>query len=537
MNLNDILEKLQFNRNIYYGTVIENEDPLMLGRVRVHPEQENLEAMKNSNSKFQSNPEKFKWTGDDPLIFLPLLPYYINQVPQIGERVMLMYYSNAKQSILDRFYLVGPYSSPTATLRVEGEDFSSSRTHLNSGTKNDRIKWPNIKNTDGTYPDNTNYNGVFSEPSDVSIKGRGTTDLILKNNDVILRAGKYKNFVGGKIPDIEPKRAFLQLSKFDSKTTIGEEETFYRVEQQKKQINYLIEYDVINPESNAEIFRGTLTIYKFLDREQKITYTTEFTYDTEITGITKSKALLLNIDTPLSSDDFAKFISQQIINMVNNPTLLLSNLAPGTTTSNTNDQTDGTQFPFYYRPSKNIRNILKSTPDSTSIDLVSYSNMQKLINKINVSTTDLSPGYGLVMDAKFSEEVPFIPRKEKVRKITTESVDNTVGLIGASNIYLLSNETTVDGKLKINFEEFDPGPKVTQKDIEDKIIKNTSSMVRGEELLELLELIVGFLVSHVHPYPLLPPSSVAYDGTSTDDVLKKMLEAYQKVLNKNIRIN
>ena len=62
-------------------------------------------------------------------------------------------------------------------------------------------------------------------------------------------------------------------------------------------------------------------------------------------------------------------------------------------------------------------------------------------------------------------------------------------------------------------------------------------MVRGEELLELLELIVGFLVSHVHPYPLLQPSSVSRDGTSTDMLLKKMLEAYNKVLNKNIRIN
>ena len=72
---------------------------------------------------------------------------------------------------------------------------------------------------------------------------------------------------------------------------------------------------------------------------------------------------------------------------------------------------------------------------------------------------------------------------------------------------------------------------------DNKITLNTSSMVRGEELLELLESIVGFLVSHVHPYPLLPPSSVAYDGTSTDDLLKKMLEAYNKVLNKNIRLN
>jgi hypothetical protein len=66
---------------------------------------------------------------------------------------------------------------------------------------------------------------------------------------------------------------------------------------------------------------------------------------------------------------------------------------------------------------------------------------------------------------------------------------------------------------------------------------NTSSMVRGEELLELLDVIVNFLITHVHPYPLLPPSAVSTDGTSTDDILKKMLEAYEKVLNKKIRIN
>jgi len=163
--------------------------------------------------------------------------------------------------------------------------------------------------------------------------------------------------------------------------------------------------------------------------------------------------------------------------------------------------------------------------------------MQKLISKIQVSTADLSPGYSLVLDAKLSTEIPFIPRKEKVRKITTEQVDNSIGLMGANYLYLLSNETAIPGKSPIKFEEFEPSDRIEKKDIDDKITLNTSSMVRGEELLELLESIVGFLVSHVHPYPLLPPSSVAYDGTSTDDLLKKMLEAYNKVLNKNIRLN
>jgi len=62
-------------------------------------------------------------------------------------------------------------------------------------------------------------------------------------------------------------------------------------------------------------------------------------------------------------------------------------------------------------------------------------------------------------------------------------------------------------------------------------------MVRGEELLELMELIIRFCVTHVHPYPLLPPSAVTLDGLSTDDLLAKMQGAYQKVLNSNIRLN
>jgi hypothetical protein len=235
---------------------------------------------------------------------------------------------------------------------------------------------------------------------------------------------------------------------------------------------------------------------------------------------------------PSTLDEFAKFVSDQVIAFATKPT------------SNTNEP----QFPFYYRPSKKIRTILKSTPDSSSIGLTAYSNMQQLLTKIRITTTDLSPGYGLALDAKFSPEIPFIPKKEKRVKITSEQIENSAAILGANNLFLLSNETTIPGKSKIKFKSeqdnkipssvlSNPAVKFEQESIAQDVIPNTSSMVRGEELLELLESIVGFLVSHVHPYPLLPPSSVAYDGTSTDDLLKKMLEAYQKVLNSNIRIN
>lgn len=542
------------DRNIYYGRVLDNDDPLMLGRIRVHPDNENLPALERSNQNFDknsTNPNVGKWSPVDPLIFLPLLPYFVNQTPQIGERVMIIYYSNDRKSINDRFYVIAPYSSPT---KINNEDYDSSRTHLSSGSQNDRTKYPTMKNLDGSYR-KIEYKGIFAEPTDVAIKGRGTTDLVLKNNDVLLRAGKHKYDSDNiDIPILEANRAFLQLSKFDTKITIGPEETIFKLQSTDRQIKYLVEYDIYNPESQPQIFTGNITIYQLPSENETRTRTQSFTYDTELTGFTASKVRILNIDVPYSLNDFKKLIVDNIITLVNNPTLLLSNLPNGTTTANNNSSVDNVQFPFYYRPSKRIRDILKSNPLQGSLELVPYSNMQQLVNGITVTATDVSPGYGLVLDAKFSTDIPFIPKKEKRVKITNELQDNSVGILGASQIFLLSNESPqIPGKEKVKFESDkdkkesisknneeglpNPAYKFDQTSISQNVIPSTSSMVRGEELLELLESIVGFLVSHVHPYPLLPPSSVSYDGTSTDELLKKMLEAYQKVLNSNIRIN
>ena len=537
--MSDIMDFLEGSRNIYYGTVLDNDDPLMLGRIRVHPEQENLQAFLNANQDFvkgKTDPAKGEWSKNDPTLFLPLLPYFVNQVPQIGERVLIIYYSNTRQNINDRFYVIGPYSSPT---KVDYESFESSRTHINSGTQNQRKKYPPMKNLDGSYI-KQEFQGVFAEPTDIAIKGRGTSDLILKNNDVILRTSKHKvDQENPLIPVINPGRAFLQLSKFDTKITLGPEETVFRLQKNNEPIKYLLEYDVYNPESQPQMFMGDITIYQPIGNQTQ-TKVQNFDYDTDLTAFTNTKVRIISIDVALTLSELAKVISDTIIELVNKPETLLI----------TSKEVEN--FPFYYRPSKRIRSIIQSTPTITSIDLTSFSNMQQLVSSVKVTTGDISPGYGLVLDAKFSPEIPFTPKKEKIRKVTSESVDNTVGILGAGTIFLLSNETgAIPGKDKIKFESDKPknnpndskyiGPnpayKFEQENISQNILPNTSSLVRGEELLELLESIVGFLVSHVHPYPLLPPSSVAYDGTSTDQLLKKMLEAYQKVLNSNIRIN
>jgi hypothetical protein len=525
-------EPLQDSQIIFFGVCVDNQDPLMLGRIRCKPIQENIQAMEGAKQGFDENSKNTlngPWGEKDPFIFLPFLPYFVNQVPKVDETVMIIYFNNKLTKGRNRFYLVGPYSSPTTIFK---EDYRSSRTHTDMGNSNSRVSLPNIKDPySKNYPNNNNA-GVFPEPEDISIRGRGTSDMIIKNNDLLLRAGKHKPFKTGEIPDYDDNRAFVQLSKFTNKLKYGEPKSYIRLQRNEQQIKYLLEYDVYNPESAPQVFQGDVTIYQLPDKESKATKTNQFEWDTEITGTTLSKVRIIKIDSPLGIDDFAKFVSEQVVALKDNPSILISNIPTNANVGSNNNSSNELQFPFYYRPSKRIRNIIKSLPDQNNI--TDFTNMNQLLSKVLITTTDISPGYGLVLDRKVSPELPFLPSREVFTPIDTEEIDNTVGLIGASQLYLLSHDSE-NSQGKITLSGSVGG--ITPEQVFDEIEPKTSSMVRGEELLELLESIVGFLVSHVHPYPLLPPSGVSYDGTSIDELTKKMLEAYQKVLNSNIRIN
>jgi len=62
-------------------------------------------------------------------------------------------------------------------------------------------------------------------------------------------------------------------------------------------------------------------------------------------------------------------------------------------------------------------------------------------------------------------------------------------------------------------------------------------LVRGEELLELIEMIVMFRVTHTHAYPGLPPVPKTMYGSSTSKILTELNNAVNKILNSNIRLN
>ena len=514
-------------QQIFFGTCLGSDDPLMLGRVRVLPETMNEASLANSNSKFDENstdPNKNgPWSDVDPFVYLPLLPYFVNQVPKKGEKVMLFYYNTNTKTGRNKFYMISTFSSP-ATIKFE--DASSSQTRLNSGYGNSSKKLPPIKNQNGTYKNEKNK-GVFPEPVDISLNGRDSADLVLKESEVLLRAGKHKNFSTGQIPEADSKRAFLQLSKYDTDITFGNPESKTKLVQNKKPIKYLAEYDVLNPENQFSAFTGVLYIYQLrTEKQADKTLTGNFnaTTDLDLTGTTDGVQLIRMINFPigLTLDELSTQINQRLRSIITDPSTAL--LSP---TVQKNQQ-----YPFYYRPSKKIFNLITNP---VSGQYISSANMAKLASMVKISSADKIPGYGLVLDYKLSPNIPLEKQSSAYVPSTSKLSENTAALLGGTRLYLLSNETSIEGKAQINFSKGIYG--FEQNDIIDDIEPNTSSMVRGEELLELLQLIVKFCITHVHPYPGLPPTPTTVDGTTVDDLLSNMLNAYQKVLNSNIRLN
>lgn len=507
-------------QNFYYGVCLNSDDPLMLGRIRVLDSTDNYTARVNSSDGFDPNSSSSKngiWSKKDPFVCLPLLPFFVNQTPKKDERVLIFYYNNDRKGSSDKYYVIAPYSSPTTT---NDESYKTSATHTNAGAQFSLQDLPNIKDADGKIPEKSI--GVFAEPVDISFQGRDTSDLILKKNDVLLRAGKHKKFRRGEIPESEPKRAFLQLSKFDLKTKLSDPEIRIKLESQDQLLKYLIEYDILNPENTQDAFTGNISIYNLSNITGELTKVSFFDVNTDLSGKTLSRIYFEQFQA-ITMDEVIARVNTVLNTFRKNP----SNLSPVEIPENSN-------FPYYYRPSKNV--LLKVSDFGSNPDPIQAANMGILMNGVGIIPGDLTMGYGLLMDDKFTPYVPFLPVKEVVINQTTEPIDTTVGVLGASNLYFISHDSTIPGKEKVELGS-DTLYGIDAQKLDTDVTINTSSMVRGEELLELLDVIVNFLITHVHPYPLLPPSAVSTDGTSTDDILKKMLEAYEKVLNKKIRIN
>lgn len=155
------------HRFIEVAEVVSVDDPYHMGRIKVR--------IKGPAS---TGGDDGTLDNDLPWCF-PLLPKTFNSTPKPREAVFVMFFSRYRE-FADRLY-IGPIISqpdklnndPYYNTALRGFTFASIRP-------------------DTTVDSIPELNGVYPAINDISIQGRYNTDITQKNNEVVIRAGKFE---------------------------------------------------------------------------------------------------------------------------------------------------------------------------------------------------------------------------------------------------------------------------------------------------------------------------------------------------------
>jgi len=505
------------NPLLYPAVVLDNEDPLMLGRIRARVLTDNYNDIIGGITNPVWNEQKDIWTARDPFLFTPLLPYFIYQVPKVEELVYGLYY-NSDYKFQNQFYIQSNFSSPTLT---PYEYYVGGQTYTGVGGQY-KNSLP-LKNQDGTYASNVSE-GVFPEPGDNAILGRGTADLIVKENEVLLRAGKViGNIIPNTLPTANNTRAFLQLSRFDNIKILDDIKFFNYKDEQVVLVKYLIEWAIINPENLQDKFTGTVYLYKLKPNVK--TNSAELKVDSDVEGY---KSLITSSHfSALSMKDTVDFINNFIKICNDEGSINGKKVFPFSVPYEP-------PFPIFYRPTNIIYKLMNTNSSATGpLPTVSY-NLSQIFNQIKLNNSTTTKGYGLIY-TKNTVGFPYNVKSVETPIFKYSNDPVTFGGLGADKLVLLSHQSSIPGKGKINFDGTLYG--ISNDVYTDEIVPKTSSLVRGEELLELLNLMYTFLVTHTHAYPGLPPVPRTESGLDVELLKSAMGNAINTVLNKNIRLN
>jgi len=507
------------------------QDPLMLGRVRGRLITDNYEDVINGFDNPPWNEETDPWSDKDPFVFTPLLPYFIYQTPKENELIQV-FYVNRDFKYKNQYYVQNNFYAPNSVLY---QDNQGANKFTGVGLQISNPKDIKSKKT-GQYL-NELSKGVYVEPGDNALIGRGSADVIVKPEEVLLRAGKFEGTLQTNQTLIaNDKRAYLQLSNFQSSISVGNEKKTTTIEEAVLSVKYLIEWVITNPENTQNKFCGEVYLYQI--PADVSTNTKNISQST----IIKNKKLVAKETFALSTKEQTIAFINQFIQDCNSQTQTKRGTKLFTAVTE--------RFPIFYRPSEFTYNLIEQgtaanislsaqTTGTTNcptgpIPGVEFTNLTAIYRGIKLNPALKQGGYGLIYV------------KDKVGKpqnlVTSISNDyiastipTTVSALGADKVFLLSNKTNKINTPGINFKGTVYG--IPSSGFTGEILEKTSSMVRGEELMELINLIVRFLVTHTHAYPGLPPVPVTQDGTNVTDILTELQEAANKILNEYIRLN
>jgi hypothetical protein len=153
-------------KHLLIGEVRSIEDGQGLGRIKVR-----------IKGPIGLGGDDSKTDGDLPWCF-PLIPKSFSIQPKVGESVYIMDFGRDRQHA-DRLY-IGPIISQPQKLNYDSH-FGTALAGFTFGTQAANVNINNVPE----------LKGVFPNPSDVSIQGRLNTDITQKDNEIVIRAGKF----------------------------------------------------------------------------------------------------------------------------------------------------------------------------------------------------------------------------------------------------------------------------------------------------------------------------------------------------------
>jgi hypothetical protein len=525
------------NQIIFPGEVMDNQDPTMLGRLRVKPKTKNYLDLLNSKTDW--NEEKDKWTEKDPFIFLPLLPFYVSIVPEVGEYVHIIYY-NKDVAQGNQFYIQGPFSSPMTT---PFETYEGAQKFLLSGSRIKENK--TIKTQNGSYRENPSI-GVFPEPGDNALMGRGSADVIIKKDkrsgeeSVLVRAGKTKGFLTkDALPIGNENRSFLQISNFKQTKKIKPFEGLTRIVENVLIVKKMVIWDISNLETSQDLFTGSVGLYNVIPSIK--TNTSNFKVET-----IKDLSIGTDYTGPIEEVKFQGLPYQDMLNLINKFNSNVFNGfidISGYTVNSQEHVNPASTFPYIVTPSKLTYTTGNTFKFSVNIsnDINNRKNYARISEGIKLNQGMKDSGWFLVFENSSGKPLIGPQGTEKssvVTPVETSNEDISYGILGGQRVYLLSQAS--DGpKGKINLTDTLYGiPQDKFIGAGNTILSQSYPMVRGDEMIKLIRKIFSFVTGHVHPIATMAPVPVAAgNGQTVQEINSILAEAENTILNQNIRIN
>jgi hypothetical protein len=160
-----------------------------------------------------------EWGKNDPYVFVSFLPIYFNQAPKVDERVLLIYSNPDNTNFNDQYWIS---SSPSNILNINKETYLQTLSNTNLGDNIADAKSlvgpksnvvGNVLESGNPKLINPKIDGVFPKTNEVAVMGRGSADIILGEESLLLRAGKVVEFVPNTIPAKNPNRAFIDIDR------------------------------------------------------------------------------------------------------------------------------------------------------------------------------------------------------------------------------------------------------------------------------------------------------------------------------------